>query len=155
MHRKGLKELVDKQPGKVLVELVTDSYGQIGRIIVLICIGIGCTAWFSFVTKGASLDQAFAPIHDYGPFFDLDYDAPAFKRLRFVEVQNVTENVAAMLEKDPPFTELVIPANGPTMRAVGEGKAGSATGLPSLFPLLCHSVTRSCGSPQHKPTRNS
>ena len=47
---------------------------------------------------------------------------------------------------------------GPIVRGlsftVGEGKAGSAAGLPSIFPLLCHSITRSCRSPHHKQTKN-
>src|SRR5262249_10180310 len=79
----------------------------------------GCTAWFSFVP--IDVDPPFAPIESYDPFFNLDYVAPGLKRLNFVEVQNVTENVRAIFEREAPFTDLVIPASGPTMRAVGLG----------------------------------
>ena len=47
----------------------------------------------------------------------MDYVAP----LHLVETENVTENVAATLVNEPPFNELVIPASGPILQAVGLG----------------------------------
>lgn len=52
----------------------------------------------------------------------MDYVAPGFKRLHLVETENVTENVAATLVNEPPFNELVIPASGPILQAVGLGR---------------------------------
>lgn len=69
-----------------------------------------------------------------------------FKRLHFVECQNVTENVAAMLEKEAPFTELEIPANGPTMRAVGLGIMIAFFLAVGIVPDCTSALVSSCSA---------
>lgn len=69
MPIQGIKELAGRDPGKVLVEVLTDYSGKYGRILVIISLGIGCTAWFSFIPIEGGLGPTFTPFESYNPFF--------------------------------------------------------------------------------------
>lgn len=142
----GIKELAGRDTSKVLVEVLTYFSGKYGRILVLVTLGIGCTAWFSFIPIEGGLGPTFSPIECEDPFFDLNYVAPGFRKLHFTECQNVAENVAAMLEKDTPFTELEIPASGPTMRAVGLGIMIAFFLAVGIVPDCTSALVSSCSA---------
>ena len=43
--------VTDNQYSQLLVEVI--CYGRYGRILVLVCLGIGCTAWYGVVPGAA------------------------------------------------------------------------------------------------------
>lgn len=57
---------------RVLVEVLTDYCGKYGRILVLVLLGFGCTAWYSFAPiESASQGAAFAAFDGYDQFLTL------------------------------------------------------------------------------------
>lgn len=120
----GLRSLVSNGYTKILVEVITNFEGKYGRLLVLVCLGIGCTVWYGFaVGSGNHAPQGglFAPIESYDPFFNMDYYAPGFRRATFIERNDVSESVVSAFENDLPFAEITIPASGNVIKAVGLG----------------------------------
>lgn len=109
---------------KVLVEVITYYEGMYGRFFVLVCLGIGCTVWSAFAPGSA--DHApkcdlFSSVDSYDPFFKMDSNFPNFRRVCFVEKNDVTESVASAFVNEHPFAEIEIPASGNALKAVGLG----------------------------------
>jgi len=120
----GLRGLVTDGLTKILVEVITHYDGRYGRFLVLVCLGIGCTVWYAFV-PGSSLhapdSSLFAPFDLYDPFFNMEYSAPGFRRVCFVERNDVSASVVSALGNEHPFAEITIPASGNVLKAVGLG----------------------------------
>jgi hypothetical protein len=120
----GLRGLVNNGFNKILVEVITYTDGMYGRFLVLVSLGIGCTVWYAFA-PGSALHVPesclFAPLDSYDPFFNMDYCAPDFSRVGFVERNDVSASVVSALENEPPFAEITIPASGHVLKAVGLG----------------------------------
>lgn len=120
----GLRCLVADNITKILVEVVTQYDGRCGRILVLVSLGIGCTAWYTF-SPGNSIHHPLVssllnPFDTYEPFFNMEYSAPGYSRAGFVERNNSASAVSAFW-KEQPFAEITIPASGPVLKAVGLG----------------------------------
>lgn len=121
---RGLKDLTDSSaPSKVLIEVLTEYSQRYGRILVLISLGLGCTAWYSFFSGDIHIhNNPFPPFDSYVPFLDHRHVAEGYERTHFSEAPtNVPAHVEAMFRSTPLLKEVVIPANGPTMQAVGLG----------------------------------
>lgn len=118
----GLRGLVNERYTKILVEVVTYLDGRYGRFLVLVCLGIGCTVWYSFVHGSPHhAPEGFAPLDSYDPFFNMDHYAPGLRRVGFVERNDVSASVESALVNELPFAEITIPASGPVLKAVGLG----------------------------------
>lgn len=120
----GLRGLVPEEVTKILVEVITYHDGMYGRFLVLVCLGIGCTAWYGFVPGTAdrpSDTSLFTPFDSYYPFFNMEYYAPGFRRVCFVDRSDVSASVVSALENELPFAEITIPASGNVLKAVGLG----------------------------------
>lgn len=111
----------------ILVEVLTYFDGYYGRFLVLVCLGIGCTVWYTLVpgvphqAPDISAYSAFAPLDSYQPFFNMEYISPGFRKVSFVESHDLSELVESTLANEQPFAEITIPASGPVLRAVGLG----------------------------------
>lgn len=115
----GLRGLVtENEVTKILVEVVTFLAGRYGRFLVLVSPGVGCTVWFGFAHALES--SLFNPLDSYDPFALMQYSAPGFRRIGFVERNDASEAVMSALE-NAPFAEITIPASGHTLKAVGLG----------------------------------
>lgn len=109
---------------KIFVEVITYYDGRYGRFLVLVCLGIGCTVRSGFAPGTA--DQApagslFAPLESYNPLKHMEYYAPGFRRIGFVEIKDVSASVEAAFGNEHPFAEITIPASGNVLKAVGLG----------------------------------
>lgn len=120
----GLRGLVTDGFTKILVEVITYYDGRYGRFLVQVCLGIGCTVWYAFA-PGSALHapdcSLFAPFDSYDPFFNMEYYAPGFRRVGFVERNDVSASVVSALGNELPFAEITIPASGHVLKAVGLG----------------------------------
>lgn len=110
---------------KILVEVVTQYDGRCGRILVLVSLGIGCTAWYAF-SPGNSIHHPLLscllkPIDTYEPFFNMEYSAPGYSKAAFVERNDDSASVVSAFLKEHPFAEITIPASGTVLKAVGLG----------------------------------
>lgn len=68
----GLRGLVSKEFTKILVEVITYHEGMYGPFLVLVCLGIGCTAWYGLAPGTADRPSdscLFTPFDSYDPFF--------------------------------------------------------------------------------------
>ena len=120
----GIRGLVTDEFTKILVEVITHYDGRYGRILVLVCLGIGCTVWYAFVpgsSHHAPDSSLFAPFDSYDPFFNMEYSAPGFRRVSFVERNDISASVVSALGNELPFAEITIPASGNVLKAVGLG----------------------------------
>lgn len=111
-------------PTKVLVEVMTSHNSWNGRILVLVCAGIGCTVWYSFVhSYNAPYISVFAPIDCYDPFFTENslFRPEYFKKLAFIEKNDPSIIVENTFEYVRPFADIQIPASGSVQCAVGLG----------------------------------
>lgn len=122
----------------VLVDVCTYFDGKYGHLLVLVCLGFGCTVWFGFVP--GLWDQAppkvgvFAPIESYNYFFNMDYNAPNFKKIHFVETYDTSELVMSAFANEPPFSQITIPASGEVHKAVSLGIMVAIFLMVGLFP---------------------
>ena len=78
-----------------------------------------CHYFSSFGPIDGNTGPTFQGINDYAPFYNEAHVATGFKRVNFTEVNNVAENVADMLEHQPPFNDIKIPAQGPILKGIG------------------------------------
>lgn len=120
----GLRGLINDQLSNILVEVVTYYDGMYGRFLVLVCLGVGSTVWYSFAQGSpdhAPTEGMFAPIESYNPFYNMGYFAPGFRRIGFVERMDVSATVESAFGNEHPFAEITIPASGPLLKAVGLG----------------------------------
>ena len=120
----GLRCLVNEMATKTLVEVISYSNGIYGRFLVLVCLGVGCTVWYTFAPGScdhAPKVSAFAPFDSYDPFFSMEYYAPGFNRISFVESRDVSASVESAMKNEHPFAGITIPASGPALKAVGLG----------------------------------
>lgn len=120
----GLRGFVNDKLSKVLVEVITYYKGMYGRFFVLVCLGVGCTVWYAFAPGSADHAPAsdiFSSVDSYDPFFKMDSNIPNFRRVCFVERNDVTESVASAFVNEHPFAEIEIPASGHALKAVGLG----------------------------------
>lgn len=120
----GFRGLVTDGTSKILVEVITHSGGWYGRFLVLVCLGVGCTVWYTWAA-GSGLQVPvggmFGPLESYDPFFNLDYHAPGFHRIAFVERNDVSPSVVSAMANEQPFSDIIIPANGQVLMAVSLG----------------------------------
>lgn len=120
----GLRGLVTDELNKILVEAITYYDGNYGRFLVLVSMGIGCTVWYALAPGSchkAPESSLFAPLDSYEPFFNMRYYAPGFRRIGFVERNDVSASVESAFGNELPFAEITIPASGPALKAVGLG----------------------------------
>jgi hypothetical protein len=119
-----LRSLVADGFTNILVEVITHYGGRYGHILVQVCLGIGCTVWYAFA-PGSSLQapdsSVFAPFYSYDQFSNMVYYAPGFRRVGFVERNDVSASVVSALGNDLPFAGITIPASGDVHKAVGLG----------------------------------
>jgi hypothetical protein len=109
---------------KVLVEVVTHHNRRYGRFLVLVCLGIGCTVWYGFEIGSIFHPPQgfpFIQLDSYDPFFNMDYSAPGFNKISFVETHDVSASVESTFGNEPPFADIQIPASGPVLKAVSLG----------------------------------
>ena len=120
----GLRGLVSDFYNKILVEVITYYEGRYGRFLVLVSLGIGCTVWYGYAPGSpyhAPDVSLFTPFDSYDPFFKMDYYAPGFHRVGFVERNDVSASVESSFGNELPFADITIPASGPVLKAVGLG----------------------------------
>ena len=120
----GMRGLITDGFTKILVEVITYYNGRYGRFLVHVCLGIGCTVWYGFepgTANQAPVDGLFTPLDSYDPFFEMNYYAPGFRRVSFVERNDVSATVETAFGNDLPFSEIIIPANGQVLKAVSLG----------------------------------
>ncbi|XXG85515.1 hypothetical protein AAC387_Pa11g0577 [Persea americana] len=120
----GLRDLLNNSFTKVLVEVITYYDGRYGRFLVLVYLGVGCTVWYDFAFGSAHQAPEgwlLAPFGSYERFFDMDYYAPGYRRVGFVEGNDVSALVESAFGNEHPFTEITIPSSGPVLKAVGLG----------------------------------
>lgn len=120
----GLRGLVTNEFTKILVEVITHYDGRYGRFLVNVVLGVGCTVWYGFETGSAhhALESGlFAPLDSYDAFLNMHYYAPGFRRLCFVERNDVSASVESAFGNELPFAEIKIPASGNVLKAVGLG----------------------------------
>lgn len=108
---------------KVLVEVLTFYEGMYGRFLVLVTLGLGCSVWYNFAPGTYSVPPSdwLTPIECYDPFFNMEYNSPLFRRVSFVETNDVSASVESAFTKEVPFAEIVIPAGGNLLKAVSLG----------------------------------
>lgn len=109
---------------KILVEVITHYEGMYGRFLVLVTLGLSCTVWYTFVPGSCDVapnSSLFGRLESYDAFLNMDYYAPGFSRVAFVERNDVSETVVSALKNDLPFAEITIPASGNVLKAVGLG----------------------------------
>jgi hypothetical protein len=73
---RSLLNFDDKQG--YLFEVKSLFNGKLGRIIILLSLGIGCTVWFQFLPYGP-LSPVFNPFNTYEPFTLFDNYVPEGK----------------------------------------------------------------------------
>lgn len=120
----GLRGLVNNGMKGLLVEVITYTSGMYGRFLVLVSLGIGCTVWYGLVPGSehcAPIGGVFTPIESYDPFFNMDYVAPGFRKISFLEKKDVCESVVSAFENEVPFAEIQIPRGGAIFTVVGLG----------------------------------
>lgn len=120
----GMRSLVTDGYSKILVEVITYYEGWYGRFLVLVSLGIGCTVWYGYAPGSpyhAPDVSLFTPFESYDSFFDMNYYAPGFRRVGFVEINDVSASVESAFGNEPPFADIEIPASGPVLKAVGLG----------------------------------
>lgn len=121
----GLRAIQSHRYSQTLVEVISYHNGRYGRFLVLVGLGVGCTVWYGFVPGNPEcipVDNClFAPLESYTPFFDMQHYAPNFKRIGFVERNDVAPAVASAFQNDVPFAEISIPASGRMLTAIGLG----------------------------------
>lgn len=111
---------------KILVEAFTQYDGRVGRILVLVCLGVGCTAWYKFTPGSFIHNEIMAsmlePLRAYDPFFNMDYSPINWGKATLVE-KDASALVISELMNENPFhlTEEEIPASGPVFKAVAVG----------------------------------
>lgn len=104
---RGVCDVIEGPPmQKVVVEVLTQYAGFSCRILVLVVLGLGCTAWYSFMPVVEEMPHTFPYINDYAPFYNEAYTAIDMKRVSFTEVNKVEENVAKILDDQTPFKDL-------------------------------------------------
>lgn len=102
----GLRGLVPKELTKILVEVITYHEGMYGPFLVLVCLGIGCTAWYGFAPGTADRPSdscLFTPFDSYDPFFQMEYYAPGFRRVAFVDRSDLSASVVSALVNELPL----------------------------------------------------
>lgn len=91
----------------ILVEVLTYFDGNYGRFLVLVCLGIGCTVWYTLVPPHQAPDisaySAFAPLDSYPFIFYMEYIAPGFRKIAFVESHDLSELVESTFANEYPF----------------------------------------------------
>lgn len=122
----GLRGLVtSNEVTKILVEVITHYDGRYGRFLVNVCLGVGCTVWYGFVPgtvpSHAMENSLFSPFDSYDPFFFMDHYEPGFRRVSFVERNDVSASVESAFGNEHPFAEIQIPASGNVLKAAGLG----------------------------------
>lgn len=95
------------------------------KILMKRSLGIGCTVWYGLAPgvplHAPSDTNLFSPFDSYDPFFNMEYHPANFRRVCFVESQDVSASVTAAFVNEHPFAEITIPASGPVLKAVGLG----------------------------------
>lgn len=120
----GLRSVVTNKITRILAEVITYYEGRYGRFLVLVSLGIGCTVWYGYAPGSpyhAPDDSLFSPLESYDPFFYMDYYAPGFRRIGFVERNDVSTSVEGAFVNEAPFADITIPAEGPALKAVSIG----------------------------------
>ena len=120
----GMRCLVTDGLSKLLVDVVTYFNGRYGRILVLVCLGVGCTVWYVFASGSADFgpdDWRFRSLESFESFFNMEYCAPGFNRVCFVERNDISASVESAMVNELPFADINIPASGHVLKAVGLG----------------------------------
>lgn len=103
----GVCDVIESPPiHKMVFEVITEYAGSYGRILVLIVLGVGCTAWYSFIPVDGDPAPTFPHINDYSSFYNEAYTATDMKRISFTEVHTVADNVRKILDSQSPFNML-------------------------------------------------
>lgn len=122
----GLRTVITDNVLQRLVEVITYYEGRYWRFLVLVCAGIGCTVWYGYeygASNVAPTGELFRRFETYDPFFnmEMEYYLPGFRRVCFVEINDVSASVESAFSEEVPFAEIKIPASGPLLKAVGLG----------------------------------
>lgn len=122
----GLRSLVtESQLRKVVIEVLTFYKGQYGRLVILTCLGVGCTIWYMFlpgVPDAAPPQITYPRVISYDSFLDLEYNLKPFHKLCYIERKYITGEVLSIYENVFPFSEINIPASTAEARiAIGLG----------------------------------
>ena len=121
---------------KILVEVLTESSGYLGRYLALVILGVGCTVWY-VVEPAPMIDTPVSSIlgnvFTYENFTDLNYRPPWFQVAKFLETGDVSSPVESVVN-DSTLIELTIPASGPVLTAVGLGIMLSFSLAAGLVP---------------------
>ncbi|XXG68939.1 hypothetical protein AAC387_Pa06g1921 [Persea americana] len=107
-----------------MVEVITYYDGRYGHFLVLVCLSVGCTVWYDFAFGSAHQvpeGWLLAPFDSYEPFFDMDYYASGYRRVGFIEGNDVSASVELAFGNEHPFAEITIPSSGLVLKAVGLG----------------------------------
>ncbi|GJY63584.1 hypothetical protein Tco_0465044 [Tanacetum coccineum] len=108
----GLLGLVNKRSKQVLIEAITFYKGEFTRIMVLVCLGYGCTVWYTVSpgVYGMPLPtELFPPDATYVDFFRDHFCHPLFKRLTFLESKYIIGDLLTAFENFYPFTQIEVP----------------------------------------------
>lgn len=122
----GLRTFITNKVLKHLVEVITYYEGRYWRFLVLVSAGIGCTVWYGYeygASNVAPTGELFRRFETYDPFFnmEMEYYLPGFRRVCFVEINDVSASVESAFSEEVPFAEINIPASGHLLKAVGLG----------------------------------
>lgn len=136
---RGLRSIVSDHSTditKILVEVLTESSGYLGRYLALVILGVGCTVWY-VVEPAPMIDTPVSSIlgnvFTYENFTDLNYRPPWFQVAKFLETGDVSSPVESVVN-DSTLIELTIPASGPVLTAVGLGIMLSFSLAAGLVP---------------------
>lgn len=106
-------------------------------------VAAGCTVWYNFALGSA--DQApvgwlLSPIDSYEPFLDIEYFAPGYRRVGFVERNDVSASVLSAFGNEHPFAEITLPSSGPVLKSVGLGVMVAFFLAVGLVPDFCGGI---------------
>lgn len=94
-----------------------------GHFIILVCLGVGVTIWYTFTPGLEHVAPAsmLRSIDDYNTFLNMDRCNSSFKRMGFVETHDLSSEIESALANVPPLSSIKIPAGGSVLTAVGLG----------------------------------
>lgn len=107
-----------------VLRFLTLYEGKYGPFLILVCLGFACTVWYGFspaIPNHPPTDGAFNPIDSYNHFFDMNYYAPGFRKVSFIERNDVSDSVVSAFSNEQPFADITIPAIGNMLKAIGLG----------------------------------
>ena len=108
----GLLGLVNKRSKRILIEAITFYQGEFTRIMVLVCLGYGCSVWYTVApgVYGMPLPTELFPSDaTYADFFRDHFGHPLFKKMTFIESKYIISDLLTAFENYYPFNQIEIP----------------------------------------------